>query len=127
MMNSAKQSIGQQKDWIASSQALLAMTAWLRGYELVREPVSTHHEGVELVAFRVPEIGRVKSAIAARTGRAFIGATERERDLVDTVDLGPVLGGQSDHHSVSNRHRLAVEGLGQPKTRAAIGRAPGNE
>src|ERR1019366_2527193 len=113
----------RQEDWIASSQVLLAMTALLRQRELI----SAHHEGVELVAFRVPEIGSVKSALAARTGRAFVGATQRQRELVDAIDLGPVLGGQRHHHAVPDRHRLAVEPLGSPQGPAPPPPAPGTK
>src|SRR6185437_893935 len=108
--------------WIASSQVLLAMTAGVQRDDLD----SAHHEGIELVAFGIPEIGGVK-LLAALSRRALATAAERERELVNAIDLGLVLGAERRHHAVADRHRLAVMGNRDTKSRAAAGTAPGND
>src|SRR3954471_21883099 len=96
------------------------------GAEATNRSLSTHNEGVELVAFRIPEIRSV-TAFSPRSRRAFVGAAERQRKLVDAIDLRLVLGGQRDHHAIADRHRFAVERLCQPETGSASGRTPGDK
>src|ERR1700694_1013024 len=80
---------------------------------------SAHHICVELVAFGITEIGRVKSAATARAGRAFAGAAERQRELVDAIDLGFVFRQECGHDAVSERHRLAIERKRKKETSGA--------
>src|SRR5215472_2559877 len=50
-----------------------------------------HYEGIELVAVGVAEIGGIELR-AAVAGWAFTGGAERQRELVDAIDLLLVLG-----------------------------------
>src|SRR5579862_5410112 len=79
-----------------------------QGYETSMRSV-LHHEGIELVAVGVAEIGGIELR-AAVAGRALVGGAERERELVDAIDLLLVLGGERRHYAIARRHRLAVMG-----------------
>src|ERR1700676_5567155 len=85
---------------------------------------SAHHICVELVAFGITEIGGVNSAATARTGRAFAGAAEQQRELVDAIDLGFVFRQECGHDAVSERHRLAIERKSKTETSGATRLAP---
>src|SRR5262249_7697619 len=61
---------------------------------------SAHHEGIELVAVGIAEIAGIELR-AALTGRALAGAAERQRKLMDTVNLLLVLGAEGGHHAVA--------------------------
>src|SRR5690349_9937782 len=73
---------------------------------------SAHEERVQLVAVEVAEVAGVE-VVAARAGLAFVGAAERQRLLVDRIDLFLRLGCERDHHAVADRGLLAVVRLGQ--------------
>src|SRR5262245_5126449 len=87
---------------------------------------SAHHEGVELVAIGVTEIGRIEM-LAALSGRALAGTAERQRELVDAIDLSLILGSKCGHHAVADRHRLAVRGKGDAKACPFARTTPGDE
>src|SRR5262245_30601449 len=74
-------------------------------------PVLADEEGVQLVAVEIAEVAGVE-AVAALARRAFVGAAELERLLVDRVDLLLARRGERDHHAVADRCGLAVERLG---------------
>src|SRR5581483_9866746 len=101
----------------------LASNIWMQRSWLA----SAHHESIELVAVEIAKVAGIEAAIAARPGRAFVGATERQRELVDAVDLRLVLCGERHHHAIADGLRLAVKRLGDAEAGAAAGRAPGNE
>src|SRR6185295_114399 len=88
---------------------------------------SAHHERIELVAVEIAEIGGVEATFAARAGRALVSAAERQRQLVDAVDLRLVLRRERDHDAIADGLRLAVERRCDAETGAAAGRAPRNE
>src|SRR5258705_6797959 len=87
---------------------------------------SAHHEGVELVAFGIAEIGGVEF-FTALSGSALAFAAERQRELVDAIDLGLVFRPQGRHHAVADRHRLAVIGKRHAEACAAARTPPGDE
>src|SRR5258706_14199605 len=105
-------------------------TRHLHELEVARERegrlASAHHEGVELVAFGIAEIGGVEF-FTALSGRALAFAAERQRELVDAIDLGFVFRPERRHHAVADRHRLAVIGKRDAESRAAARTAPGDE
>src|SRR5947207_3384426 len=96
-----------------------------RGWRKARA-ASAHHEGVELVAFGITEIGGVE-LFTAMSGRTFAFGAERKRELVDAIDLGLVFRPECRHHAVADRHRLAVIGKCHAEARAAARTAPGDE
>src|SRR5258707_15130727 len=87
---------------------------------------SAHHEGVELVAVGIAEIGGVEIFIAL-PGGAFAAAAERQSELVDAVDISLFLRRECRHHAVADRHRLAVIGKRDAESGAAARPAPGDE
>src|SRR5690349_25036160 len=87
---------------------------------------SAHHEGVELVAVGIAEIGGIELR-AALAGRTLAGGAERQRELVDAVNLLLVLGAEGGHYAVASCHRLAVEGQADPETGALALAAPGDQ
>src|SRR5258705_1867232 len=105
-------------------------TRHLHELEVARERegrlASAHHEGVELVAFGIAEIGGVEF-FTALSRRALAFAAERQRELVDAIDLGPVFRPEGRHHAVADRHRLAIIGKRDAEPRAAARTAPGDE
>src|SRR5438477_4617594 len=108
--------------------ACLGKFGQTRGRENPRKSgfTSAHHEGVELVALGVAEIGGIEFLVAL-AGRAFATAAERQGELVDSVDLGLVPGAERGHHAIADRHRLAVKGERHAKAGATAPSAPGDD
>src|SRR5579871_201931 len=87
---------------------------------------SAHHEGIELVAVGIAEVGRIELR-AALAGRTIAGGAERQRQLVNAVDLLFILGAESGHHAVACCHLLAIERQTDAETGALAFPAPGNQ
>src|SRR5260370_143936 len=65
---------------------------------------SANHEGVELVAVGVAEIGGVELRAALSRG-TFAAAAERQCELVNAIALLLVPGAEGRHHAVADGHR----------------------
>src|SRR5580658_8612721 len=87
---------------------------------------SAHDKSIEFVSIQITKVGGVE-AFAAWPGSAFVFAAQRERQLVNAINLSLVLGFQRDHYSVSHRRGSTVERAREPDARAAARLSPGNK